>query len=110
MADGDTAYTKLEAVPNGDGTYSFKITPEQYQALVDKTGKVDVVKLGDVNFNGTISATDVSLAKRAVRAGSTYQFSALQKFAADVDGEEGFTTSDINKIREVAARFETFAW
>ena len=88
--DGGQTYTKLEAIANDDGSYTF--TAED---MTEDT-TLTVLKKGDINGDGAVKNSDVLLGSAALLGKQT--LTELQKMAADVSGDGDFTNADITAL------------
>ena len=89
------------------GKYTVKVLHNNFSAQFKYTvaKRIDA-RIGDINFDGRVTASDARLALRAAAKLDTLQGNAL--LAADVDFDGKTSASDARKILRVAAGLETF--
>ena len=89
------------------GKYTVKVLHNNFSKQFEYTvaKRVDA-RIGDVNFDGRVTAADARLALRAAAKLETLENNAF--LAADIDFDERITASDARKILRVAAGLEKF--
>lgn len=100
--DGGGTFTRLEAVENPDGSYSFTAENMTFDTVLA------VSLLGDINGDGIVSNLDVTKGK-AANIGKT-NLDAMQLMSADVNGDGQFSNLDITKLRAVVLGKSELAW
>lgn len=89
------------------GKYPVTVVCGEFTAEFEYTvAKRNEIRIGDVNFDGDISAADARLALR--NAAKIEELSSDALLAADVDLDEKITASDARKILRVAAGLDKF--
>lgn len=92
---------------NAIGKYPVKVIQGEYAAMFDYTvAKRSEIRIGDVNFDGQVNASDARLALRSAAQVETLASDAF--LAADVDLDEKVTAADARKILRVAAGLDVF--
>ena len=95
------AYTEIDAVDNGDGSYSFT-APEGVDEVI-------LVIKGDANLDRRVTAADIARVNAGILGKTT--LTSLEIFAGDVDGNGTLTVSeDIETIKSDVLRREALAW
>lgn len=94
-------YTAIEAIDNGDGTHSFNIP--------DGVSTVYVVRKGDVNLDGGITAQDADLLTRYIH-GESVTIEPLGLFAGDTNNSGDVADSDAFVISAVVYGLLEFDW
>ncbi len=95
------AYTEIDAVDNGDGSYSFT-APEGVDEVI-------LVIKGDANLDRRVTAADIARVNAGILGKTT--LTSVEIFAGDVDGNGTLTVSeDIETIKSDVLRREALAW
>ena len=95
------AYTEIDAVDNGDGSYSFTV-PEGVDEVI-------LVIKGDANLDRRVTAADIARVNAGILGKTT--LTSVEIFAGDVDGNGTLTVSeDIETIKSDVLRREALAW
>ena len=95
------AYTEIDAVDNGDGSYSFT-APEGVDEVI-------LVIKGDANLDRRVTAADIARVNAGILGKTT--LTSVEIFAGDVDGNGTLTVSeDIEAIKSDVLRREALAW
>lgn len=89
------------------GKYPVTVVCEGFSAEFEYTvAKREEIRIGDVNFDGTVNASDARLALRASAELETLSFEAF--LAADVNLDGAVGAIDARKILRVTAELEKF--
>lgn len=98
IKDAEGNYTKVPAVKNDDGTYSFDVANLN-------GGEIVVAVKGDVNGDGKVNITDrVAVAKAALSGNSTNKvdLDAFGNMTADVNGDGKINITDRVAVAKAA--------
>lgn len=107
-----TQYKEFFFTADEDGEYSVTLTVKdsagnetemKSNETVTMQSKKDIL-MGDLNFDGKVSLTDVRLALRG--AAGLIHLSDEAKLAADVNGDGKFTLSDARKILRIVSHLD----
>ena len=93
-------YIAVEAVANGDGTYSYEV-PENVDGVL-------LVVKGDANGDGIVDVSDI-LRIKSYNLG-TASLDAVQLFAADASGDDMADVADILRIKAHILGKTTLEW
>ena len=93
-------YIAVEAVANGDGTYSYEV-PENVDGVL-------LVVKGDANGDGIVDVSDI-LRIKSCNLG-TASLDAVQLFAADASGDDMADVADILRIKAHILGKTTLEW
>lgn len=95
------AYAEIDAVDNGDGSYSFT-APEGVDEVI-------LVIKGDANLDRRVTAADLARINAGILGKTT--LTDVEFFAGDVDGNGTLTASgDIEAIKSDVLRKQVLAW
>lgn len=89
------------------GKYTVTVISETFTAEFEYTvAKREEIRVGDINFDGSVTATDARL---ALRAAATLDDLTFEEFlAADVDADDSVSAIDARKILRVSAGLDIF--
>ena len=93
-------YIAVEAVANGDGTYSYEV-PENVDGVL-------LVVKGDANGDGKVTVADIL--QILAYTLDTGDLDAAAQFAANVDGNDSITVADILSILAHTLDQKTLEW
>ena len=93
-------YIAVEAVANGDGTYSYEV-PENVDGVL-------LVVKGDANGDGIVDVSDI-LRIKSYNLG-TASLDAVQLFATDTSGDDMADVADILRIKAHILGKTTLEW
>ena len=93
-------YIAVEAVANGDGTYSYEV-PENVDGVL-------LVVKGDANGDGKVTVADISQLLAHILRYTTLD--EVSQFAANADGNSSLTVADISTILAHVLHYTTLEW